>query len=84
MELRPVHWTQILSTQLATRMANTRKEAQCELMSFIINRVALFCTFYNRSMSFFRYGRHAYTQFQYDLTVSVYKCSFDHTQGFIS
>ena len=34
-----------------------------KLLSFIINHVALFCTCSNRSMSFFRYGRHACTQY---------------------
>jgi len=34
-----------------------------KLPSFIINRVALFCTFSNMSMSFFKYGRHACTQY---------------------
>jgi len=67
-----------------------------KLLSFVINRVALFCTFSNRSVSFFVYGRHACTQylsfgltkdwysFNIILRVSVYKCYFDHTQCSIS
>ena len=55
------HRSLLVSSDVRPNLCNL--SSYDKLLSFVINRVALFCTFSNRSMSCFRYSRHACTQY---------------------